>query len=200
MEHTLALTIKLLKGMGIDDEKIEAIIAAHTETTDGLKADRDKFKKQAEQVPDLQKKLEEAEAASGSGDEWQQKYEDEHQAFEDYKVQVATEKAEADKAQAYRGMLMAAGIDPKRIDAIMRVTDLSQVEMEDGKLKDTEKLQESAKQEWSDFVVKSNTQGSNPATPPTKPSPNVEGADPEVVKRIQARHERLFGKTEDTKE
>lgn len=196
----MALTVKLLKGMGIDEDKIEAIIAAHTETTEGLKSERDTYKKQAEQVPDLQKKLEEAEAASGSGDEWEQKYQDEHQAFEDFKAQVATEKAEADKAQAYRGMLMAAGIDPKRIDAIMRVTDLSQVEMEDGKLKDTEKLQESAKQEWSDFVVKSNTQGSNPATPPTKPSPNVEGADPEVVKRIQARHERLFGKTEDTKE
>lgn len=193
MEHTLALTVKLLKGMGIDDEKIEAIIAAHTETTDGLKADRDKFKKQAEQVPDLQKQLEEAEAASGSGDEWQQKYEDEHQAFEDYKVQVATEKAEADKAQAYRGMLMAAGIDPKRIDAIMRVTDLSQVEMEDGKLKDTEKLQESAKQEWADFVVKSNTQGSNPATPPEHKEKMPEGADPEIAKRMQERHERMFG-------
>lgn len=189
----MALTVKLLKGMGIDDEKIEAIIAAHTETTDGLKADRDKFKKQAEQVPDLQKQLEEAEAASGSGDEWQQKYEDEHQAFEDYKVQVATEKAEADKAQAYRGMLMAAGIDPKRIDAIMRVTDLSQVEMEDGKLKDTEKLQESAKQEWADFVVKSNTQGSNPATPPEHKEKMPEGADPEIAKRMQERHERMFG-------
>ena len=200
MEHTLALTIKLLKGMGIDDEKIEAIIAAHTETTDGLKADRDKFKKQAEQVPDLQKKLEEAEAASGSGDEWEQKYQDEHRAFEDFKAQVATEKAEADKAQAYRGMLMAAGIDPKRIDAIMRVTDLRQVEMEDGKLKDTEKLQESAKQEWSDFVVKSNTQGSNPATPPTKPSPNVEGGDPEVARRMQERYERRYGKAPESKE
>ena len=179
--------------MGIDEDKIEAIIAAHTETTEGLKSERDTYKKQAEQVPDLQKKLEEAEAASGSGDEWEQKYQDEHQAFEDFKAQVATEKAEADKAQAYRGMLMAAGIDPKRIDAIMRVTDLSQVEMEDGKLKDTEKLQESAKQEWADFVVKSSTQGSNPATPPEHKEKMPEGADPEIAKRMQERHERMFG-------
>lgn len=186
--------------MGIEDKAIESIIEAHSETVNGLKADRDKYKEQAQRVPDLQKKLEEAEAASGSGDEWQQKYEDEHQAFEDFKVQVATEKAEADKAQAYRGMLMAAGIDPKRIDAIMRVTDLRQVEMEDGKLKDTEKLQESAKQEWSDFVVKSNTQGSNPATPPTKPSPNVEGGDPEVARRMQERYERRYGKAPESKE
>ena len=196
----MALTRKLLEGMGIEEKQIETIIEAHAETVNGLKAEREKLREQAEKVPDLQKKLEEAEAASGSGDEWQQKYEDERKAFEDYKAQVETEKAEADKAQAYRGMLMAAGIDPKRIDAIMRVTDLSQVEMEDGKLKDTEKLQESAKQEWADFVVKSNTQGSNPATPPTKTSPNVEGGDPEVARRMQERYERRYGKAPESKE
>ena len=200
MEHALSLTRKFLEGMGIDEKQVESIIEAHSETVNGLKADRDKYKEQAGKVADLQKQLEEAEAASGSGDEWEQKYQDEHQAFEDFKAQVETEKAEADKAQAYRGMLMAAGIDPKRIDAIMRVTDLSQVEMEDGKLKDTEKLQESAKQEWSDFVVKSNTQGSNPANPPTKPSPNVEGGDPEVARRMQERYERRYGKAPESKE
>lgn len=196
----MALTRKLLEGMGIEDKQIQAIIDAHDETINGLKAKRDEYKELADKVPDLQKQLEEAKSAAGSESDWEQKYEDEHQAFEDFKVQVATEKAEADKAQAYRGMLMAAGIDPKRIDAIMRVTDLSQVEMEDGKLKDTEKLQESAKQEWADFVVKSNTQGSNPATPPTKPSPNVEGGDPEVARRMQERYERRYGKAPESKE
>lgn len=196
----MALTRKLLEGMGIEDKAIESIIEAHSETVNGLKADRDKYKEQAQRVPDLQKQLEEAKSAAGSESDWEQKYNDEHQAFEDFKAQVETEKAEADKAQAYRGMLMAAGIDPKRIDAIMRVTDLRQVEMEDGKLKDTEKLQESAKQEWSDFVVKSNTQGSNPATPPTKPSPNVEGGDPEVARRMQERYERRYGKAPESKE
>lgn len=200
MGKTVALTRKLLEGMGIEDKAIESIIEAHSETVNGLKADRDKYKEQAQRVPDLQKQLEEAKSAAGSESDWEQKYNDEHQAFEDFKAQVETEKAEADKAQAYRGMLMAAGIDPKRIDAIMRVTDLSQVEIEDGKLKDTEKLQESAKQEWADFVVKSNTQGSNPATPPTKPSPNVEGGDPEVARRMQERYERRYGKAPESKE
>ena len=195
----MALTQKMLKAMGIEDDQREQILDAHQEVLESIKSERDEFKKLAEQVPDLQRQLEEAKAASDDS-EWEQKYEDEHQAFEDFKAQVATEKAEADKAQAYRGMLMAAGIDPKRIDAIMRVTDLSQVEMEDGKLKDTEKLQESAKQEWADFVVKSNTQGSNPATPPTKPSPNVEGGDPEVARRMQERYERRYGKAPESKE
>ena len=196
----MALTRKFLEGMGIEDKQVESIIEAHSETVNGLKADRDKYKEQAQRVPDLQKQLEEAQAASNGDDEWEQKYNDEHQAFEDFKAQVATEKADAEKAQAYRGMLMAAGIDPKRIDAIMRVTDLSEVEMgEDGKLKEAGKLEEAAKEEWADFVIKTITKGSNPATPPETKEKMPEGADPDVAKRMQERHERMFGKTE-TKE
>ena len=120
------------------------------------------------------------------------------QAFEDFKAQIATEKADAEKAQAYRGMLMAAGIDPKRIDAIMRVTDLSEVEYEDGKLKDEGKLQESAKTEWADFVVRTNVQKSNPANPPK--TTDVEGADPDVARRMQERYERKYGKVPEAKE
>lgn len=198
MEHALSLTRKFLEGMGIDEKQVESIIEAHSETVNGLKADRDKYKEQAGKVADLQKQLEEAQAAS-NGDEWEEKFNAEHQAFEDFKAQIQTERAEAEKAQAYRGMLMAAGIDPKRIDTIMRVTDLSEVEMEDGKLKDAGKLEESAKQEWADFVLKQFTKGSDPATPPTPAKGLPEGADPEVAKRMQERNERMFGKTE-TKE
>lgn len=194
----MALTRKFLEGMGIEDKQVESIIEAHSETVNGLKADRDKYKEQAQKVPDLQKQLEDAQAAS-NGDEWEQKYNDEHQAFEDFKAQVATEKADAEKAQAYRGMLMAAGIDPKRIDAIMKVTDLSGVEMEDGKLKEAGKLEEAAKEEWADFVLKQVTKGSNPATPPEHKDNVPDGADPEIARRMQERNERMFGKTE-TKE
>ena len=185
--------------MGIEEKQVESIIEAHSETVNGLKADRDKYKEQAAKVPDLQKQLEEAKAASGNGDGWEEKYNAEHQAYEDFKAQVAAEKADAEKAQAYRGMLMVAGIDPKRIDSIMRVTDLSGVEMSDGQLKDSDKLQEAAKKEWSDFVLKTTTTGSDPETPP-KGDGGPSGADPEVVKRIRERHERLYGKAEDAKE
>lgn len=194
VETKLALTRKLLEGLGIEDKQIQAIIDAHDETLNGLKAKRDEYKELAEKVPDLQKKLEEAQAATSDG-EWEKKYESEHQAFEDFKAQIEVERADAEKAQAYRGMLMAAGIDPKRIDTIMRVTDLSKVEMEDGKLKDSGGLEEAAKKEWSDFVVKTQTKGANPANPP-KPAGGVEGADPEVERRMAARNERMFGKTE----
>lgn len=189
----MALTRKLLEGMGIEDKQIETIIEAHSETVTALKAERDKAKETAAKVPDLQKQLEEAQKASADEDGWKEKYESEHKALEDFKIQVASEKAEADKAKAYRDMLLKANVDPKRIDAIMRVTDLSEVEMEDGKLKDADKLEEAAKTEWEAFVVKTKTTGADPENPPAG-GKAPEGADPEIVKRLQQRHERMYGK------
>ena len=45
----MGLTRKFLKGMGISDEQIDAIIDAHTETVDALKAQRDELKADAEE-------------------------------------------------------------------------------------------------------------------------------------------------------
>lgn len=192
----MALSRKLLEGMGLEDKQIESIIEAHADTVNGLKAERDGYKEQAGQVAELQKKLEDAQAATGDGGDWEQKFNDEHKAFEDFKAQVDTERTNAAKDKAYREMLAGADIDPRRIDAIMRVTDLSAVEVEDGKLKSAEELADAAKKEWADFVIKTKTEGSNPATPPTN-NGGVEGADPEIAARQRARHERLFGKSPD---
>lgn len=181
--------------MGIEGPQVQAILDAHDETISGLKAARDKYKEQADMVPSLQEQLEAASAAVSESEDWKAKYEGERKAFKDYQAKVDGEKAAAAKAKAYRDMLKAAGIDPKRIDAIMRVTDLSKVEMDDGKLKDGDKLSETAKAEWADFVVKTRTDPSDPATPP-KSNKTVDGADPEITKRMQARHERLYGKAD----
>ena len=40
----MSLTRKMLKAMGIEDEKIDQIIEAHTETVDALKEQRDGYK------------------------------------------------------------------------------------------------------------------------------------------------------------
>ena len=51
----MALTRKLLKGMGLTDEQVDTIIEAHTDTVDGLKADVSRYKADAEKLPDIQK-------------------------------------------------------------------------------------------------------------------------------------------------
>ena len=53
----MALTRKLLKGMGLTEEQVDTIIDAHTETVDGLKEDLKQAKKDAEEADDLRKQL-----------------------------------------------------------------------------------------------------------------------------------------------
>ena len=43
----MSLTRKMLKAMGIEEEKIDQIIEAHSETVDALKKDRDTYKENA---------------------------------------------------------------------------------------------------------------------------------------------------------
>ena len=40
----MALTRKLLKGMGLTEEQMDTIIEAHTDTVDGLKSDLARYK------------------------------------------------------------------------------------------------------------------------------------------------------------
>lgn len=203
----MALTRKLLEGLGLEEKQIESIIDAHSETVDGLKAERDKereradaLKEQADSVPKLQKKLEKAEAAAGDKAEWEKKYTEEHQALEDFKARIETEKAAAAKAKAYREQVLAkAGIGAEFIDDVMGVTKLDDVKVgEDGAIEGAEELASKAKEKWASFVVKQKTTGSDPATPP-KGANLPEGADPAVERRMAERHARMFGTTE-TKE
>ena len=170
----MALTRKLLKGMGLTEEQVDTIIEAHTETVDGLKTDLNKYKGDAELLPGVQKELDDLKAAGDGG--YKEKYEKEHKAFEDFKqAQTAKETRQA-KETAYREFLKTVGVSEKRIPAIMKVTDLDGIEMDGNTFKDADKLIETVKTEWADFIETSNTNGATTNTPPA--NNNNGGEDP----------------------
>lgn len=167
----MALTRKMLKAMGIEDEKADEIIDAHAETVDALKQRIADAGKGGEEAAALQKKVEQltAELAkakeAGDADGMKAKYEEEHKAFEDFKAQVAAKDADRTKRGLYRKLLASAGVDPKRIDAVMRVADLSKVEVKDGAIQGAEELEKGIRDEWADFIPSVETRGAEPATP-----------------------------------
>ena len=171
----MALTRKLLKGMGLTEEQVDTIIEAHSETVDGLKEDINKYKSNAEKLPGVQKELDELKAAGDGG--YKQKYEDEKKAFEDYKTAQTAKETKQAKEKAYAEFLKSVGVSEKRIPSIIKVTDLNAVELEGDKVKDAEKLTEAVKTEWADFIETSNTNGANTNTPPTNNNNNG-GEDP----------------------
>jgi hypothetical protein len=170
----MALTRTLLKGMGLNEEQIITVIEAHIETVDGLKKDISKYKGDAEKLPAVQKELDDLKAAGDGG--YKEKYEKEHKAFEDFKTAQTAKETRQAKENAYREFLKSVGVSEKRIPSIIKVTDLNAVELEGDKVKDADKLTESVKTEWADFIETSNTNGANTNTPPAN-NPN-NGDDP----------------------
>ena len=155
--------------MGIEEEKIDQIIEAHSETVDAIKQERDTYKEDADKLVEVQKKLDTAlEAAKeNDGDNLKIKYDVLKEEFDNYKSEILNKESHAAKETAYRELLKAAGISDKRIDSVMRVSKVDDVELDDkGAIKGADELTKSIKSEWSDFIVTENTKGADTATPP----------------------------------
>ena len=163
----MAFTRKFLKSMGLTDEQVDSIMEEHVAVTDGLKEQVNLFKKDAERLPNVQKELDTLKTNTADYDDWKKKYEDEHTAFEGYKKNVAdTEKANKIRS-AYKSLLKAQNVDDKRIDSILKVTNLSEKKLgDDGKFEDEKSIVESIKNEWKDFIVTTEERGQSVETPP----------------------------------
>ena len=163
----MAFTRKMLKAMGIEDEKIDQIIDAHSETVDALKADRDAYKEDAAKLAAVQKELDELKAKGDDG--YKAKYEAEKAAHDALKADIAAKETKKAKTEAYRELLKGANIDEKRIATILRAEapTIDKIELDaDGKIKNAEQYTESIKSDWADFIVTQSAKGTNTATPP----------------------------------
>ena len=163
----MAFTRKMLKAMGIEEEKIDEIIEAHREVTDALKEDRDKYKADADKLADVQKELEDMKKMTEGSDSYKEKYEKEHKDFEAYKDSIKAEQTKAAKVEACKALLKKAGVSEKRIDAIVKVSSVDDIERDDkGEIKDADKRIEGIKTEWSEFIVTESQRGANTENPP----------------------------------
>jgi hypothetical protein len=164
-----SLSMKFLEGLGIETDKAELICERHKEVVTEIKDERDKYKVEAEKLPNVQRQLSELqeEAKNNSEDKYKVKYDALKEDFEEYKKGVTAKETKSKKESAYTKLLKAAGVSEKRISAILKVTNFDDIELdENGDAKDADKLTESIKSEWADFISTTSTQGANVANPP----------------------------------
>ena len=162
----MALTRRLLKGMGLTDEQMDTIIEAHTDTVDGLKADVAKYKADAEQLPKVQRELDTLKAAGDGG--YQEKYEKVKKDFDDYKAEVSTKETKAAKEKAVRAYYESKGITGKSLDIAIRGSgaEIDALELDGDKIKDTSALDELVKGTFSGLVSTTQTRGAQTSNPP----------------------------------
>lgn len=162
----MALTRKLLKGMGLTDEQMDTVIEAHTETVDGLKADISKYRADAEKLPGVQKELDDLKAAGDGG--YKEKYEKEHSAFETYKSDIAAKETKAAKEKAVRAYFEGKNITGANLELAMRGCgeEMAALELDGGKIKDTASLDALVGGAFKTLVSTTQIKGQNPAAPP----------------------------------
>lgn len=165
----MALTRRMLKAMGISDEQVDEIIAAHTETVDALKEQRDQYKTDAEALPGIKAELEAAkEAAANAGkDSWKVKYDALKEEYDGYKTEQDKKAAHSAKEKAYRDLLRECKVSDKRMDAILKVTNLDELEIaENGAFKSADEIKKNIQSEWADFIETTTTTGTTTTRPP----------------------------------
>lgn len=109
-----------------------------------------------------------AEDKATSAEKWKTKYDALKDDFEAYKKDITAKESKATRSNAYKELLKQAGISEKRLDAVLRVSDIDSLEMgEDGKFKDSDKILEGIKNEWADFITTTETKGAETSTPPS---------------------------------
>lgn len=161
----MALTRKLLKGMGLTDEQVDTIIEAHTDTVDGLKADVSKYKTDAEKLSGVQKELDELKAKGDDG--WKEKHDKLKGEFDQYKTDVQAKETHSKKVEAYKAILKDAGLSEKGIEKAIKYAEWDKIELEtDGKLKGASDHIKAVKEEWAEYVTTTTTTGAKTSNPP----------------------------------
>ena len=193
----MALTRAMLKGMGLTEEQVSAIIEEHTNVTSSLKDQIKTYKADSDQLQTVQQELDGLKEDMKK-DNWQKKYEDEHKAFDDYKKEISNEKTLSKVKGAYKKLLKATNIEDDHIDAIMRVTDFSKMKMKDDsdELIDAEKLTEGIKTEWKGFIPKDGIKNPQIDNPPERK--NDPGDNSNFAKQLEAKYsQNLYGKSKE---
>lgn len=176
----MALSRRMLSAMGLEADKIEQIIEAHTETVSGLKQqiadlgdDLAKAKESgtadSERLKDVQKELDtlKAQVAEDAKSREGKDYDALKKEFDDYKADIQAKAEKSAKEKAFRDLLSDMKVSDKGVSLILKYQGVNGIELdEDGKLKDAPALRKAVKEDWSDYISTVETKGADTKTPP----------------------------------
>lgn len=155
----MALTRKYLKAMGLEDDKIDQIIEAHTEVTTAIKADADRYKADAEKLSEVQAELDSLKAMKDDG--LQAKVD---QLTAELTEEKAGRKKDRQEA-AIRQELTAMGAQD--VDYLLyKLGDTSELFDEEGQLKDRDAFAEKTKADYPNQFKAEPTKSKGTPPPP----------------------------------
>lgn len=193
----MALTRAMLKGMGLTEEQVSAIIEEHTNVTTSLKDQIKQYKADAEKLPAVQQELDDFKKDTSASD-WEKKYNKEHADFEKYKTDISNKEQSEKIKSAYKKLLTECKVGDKHLDSILRVTDFSKMKLaEDGSLDESDKLKETINSEWGGFISTKETKGADVSNPPGDGGKEEGGSTGRAAILAARYHDNLYGKVKE---
>lgn len=162
----MSLTRKMLKGLGIEEEKIDFIIDAHTETVEALKKSKTDIEAEIESYKDFKKKFEDLQKDVDAKNDWKTKYDELKAEFDGFKSDVDNEKVIAKKTDAYKKLLTECRIAEATHSACINASanDIEGIEFnENGEVTNADAVKDAINSRWNGFIVETQKIGANPA-------------------------------------
>ena len=177
----MSLTRKMLKAMQIEEEKIDQIIEAHSETVDALKKDRDTYKEDASKLKDVQKELDDLKAKGDDG--WKEKHDKVKKEYEEYKSDIESKQTKEAKEKAARAYFESVGITGKNLEIAIRGSrsEIDGLEMDGEKIKDTASLKALVDGDFASLVATTTTKGAKTSNPPANGGKGTDKTKEEIM-------------------
>lgn len=162
----MALTVKMLKGLGLTDEQRGAVLEEHARTVDEIKVERDRLKKDAEKLITVQKELDDLKAADDGG--WEEKAKGWEKKYTDLVAENKSKETRAAKEAAVKAYYEGKGITGDNLTIAMMGSGeaIEKLELDGDKIKDAAALDALVGGAFAKLVSTTTTEGLKTQTPP----------------------------------
>lgn len=180
---------------------IQTLVTAISNAVGNEYVAKERYKEKLNEIDELTGKLQTAEDSVATAEKWKTKYEAMKEDFTNFKADQAKKESRAAKETAYRALLKQAGVSEKRIEAVLKVSDVDGVELnEKGEITDVKDRLKSIKDEWADFIETTEVKGAQTPNPPVNTGGHTmtieeidKIRDPGERQRAMAQNLDLFG-------
>lgn len=176
----MALTRKWLSTLGIETEKIDEIVAANSESVEGIKTDLEKSEAEVKRLKgDVEKYKAEAEKAQKDLGELQKQveadtkeregkdYDKLKEEFDNYKAEQEAKAVRSAKETALKELLSDMKMSDRGEKQVLKWMGVDGFELDDaGKIKDASALRKSIKEDWGDYIQTEGAKGAETSNPP----------------------------------
>lgn len=164
----MALTRKFLAALGIEADKVDEIINAHTEVTDGLKEQLKAAKEDADRLKDVQKELDDLKAEVKNNYKSKADYDKLEKEYKTFKDDVTGKEAAAAKEKAARAYFESKGIRGSNLEIAIKGSkdEIASIELDGENIKDAKALDDLIGGTFKGLVATTEQRGAGTNNPP----------------------------------